>query len=217
MMRPIDGGISAVMMAAARGDHGGEGGAVAALSSSPGPSVFASMAASALDDAVRPPSRVASTVHICASAPVRWPASASASASRLPRDAGRVHDGAGQHEERHGQQRVRVGRRDHLLHEDVERDLAVDEEEGQRADRDREGDRHVEREQHAHQDRREPSSSTSAPAPRVAAEQHVLDVAHDHQREADRDRPVEHGQRRAQHRRSGCPRRRSRSARRTTP
>ena len=46
-----------------------------------GPSTLASMAASAEDDAVRPPSSVASTVHIWASAPVMCPTMASASAS----------------------------------------------------------------------------------------------------------------------------------------
>ena len=75
-----------------------------------------------------------------------------------PGDAGLVHDRAGEHEERDRQQRIGVGGAHHLLHEDVERHLAVDQEERQRADGDRERDRRLEREQHQHQDAGDPVS-----------------------------------------------------------
>ncbi len=88
------------------------------------------MAASALDDAVRPPSKVASTVHIWASAPVMCPTSASASASRrrvMPAAFMMAPTMTKKGTASSGYDSVGA---DHLLDEDVERDIAVDEEEG---------------------------------------------------------------------------------------
>ena len=77
---------------------------------------------------------------------------------QAPGDAGLVHDRAGEHEEGNRQQRIGVGGAHHLLHEDVERHAAVDQEERERRDRDRERDRRLQREQHQHQDAGDPVS-----------------------------------------------------------
>ncbi|MPN60779.1 hypothetical protein SDC9_208511 [bioreactor metagenome] len=58
------------------------------------------------------------------------------------RDPGRVHEVAGHHEERDGQQRERLRRTDHLLDRDLEGHEGFDDEKDDPGDSDRERDRH---------------------------------------------------------------------------
>jgi hypothetical protein len=120
----------------ARRDHRGEGRAVVRLHHLRA-EYLGQHRCIGVEDAVRPPSSVASTVHICASAPVICPTIASGQGEQMPRDAGLVHDRAGEHEERQRKQGVGIGGGHHLLDEDVERHLAVDQKERQGADGDR--------------------------------------------------------------------------------
>src|SRR5690606_35452642 len=81
MMRPIEGDRSAVIMAAEAVITAANGLSYPCLTISC-PMVLANIAASAFAEAVSPPNKVPSTVHIYAKAPVMWPTITSASPIR---------------------------------------------------------------------------------------------------------------------------------------
>ena len=88
---------------------------------------------------------------------------------QAPGDAGVVHDRAGADEERHREQRERVGDLHELLHEDAQRQAFAEDEERQRGDGDGERDRHVDREQHEHQQRGQELHGPSSDAAGIRA------------------------------------------------
>ena len=74
-----------------------------------------------------------------------WPTSASAKSTMRLRQAAGVHDLAGQHEERHRQQREAVGAVDEVLRQDLGVEHVQVPHQRDAADQQRERDRHAER------------------------------------------------------------------------